>query len=629
MTSCRFSMRKWTLLLIVLLPSLACAKEYNVDVCVYGGTASGVTAALAARARGASVLVIEPHKKIGGIVGGGIRIRKDCQYFRDIGGIARELHDADSQLGGPGSADSGQLASREMLAKLLEEKEIQVLTEHRLGKVVKEGNLITALQLDYAPVLPNGAPAPKAEKENVVTVKATMYVDASYEGDLLARAGVDYTIGREARKKYGEPLAGQRGLQVFDVSPYVVPDDPQSGLLPMIEPAESYQEGEASRHCIAYNFRLQFVPKGKGLPIGQPEKIDKKHYALLIRCLESPRTRKFLYWPQKNYARNHLLSSGIPGRQSDYPDADWPERSKIWTEWIEYIKTINSLTGAGAELKKGEYPDTNGFPDQLYIRLARRMVGEYVMTQKDLMHQSVINDSIGLGFYGVDIYPTRLVATADGKTATEGAIFLRISPGPYKIAYRSLLPKKEQCGNLIVPVCISASHVALASIRMESTYIVMGEAAGAAAALAARKKIAAADLDATVLQKSLTDAGAVLEWDGKEYGPSQRGYHWKATDAWWLREPETCKKFGVQFAPSWKNYTPKNQAKRGITKWSYGSRAEWDAAKPEWKFLFDFIDKDKDGKLSEKEYRAFQQYKKDEGPKWPAKVRDALKKHTK
>jgi hypothetical protein len=516
-------MPAWIIALVASMP-FSMAREYRADVCVYGGNASGIMAAVAAAKRGKSVVVIEPSRWLGGFIGGGSRILRDCVYADDIGGLTRVMMSKDIEMnGGPpldqyakirgvamgfGPHDK-QPEFRKIFADLAKEHGIEIVYEHRLGKAKLEGKHIQSITLDYAPPQKDGCPAPTATTTNAVTISADVFIDASYEGDLMAEAGVTYTVGRESRDQYGESLAGQRHLIPFDISPYLKEGDPSSGLLPMIDP-EPYLEGAASRHIIAYNFRL-FMQNEGSMP-GEPGHYSPEQYALVHRAMRN--NKGFITWPENNYARDNMISSGIPGRQSDYPDADWPERAKIWREWIDHVKIMHQITGSTKRLPSGWYPDTGDIPHFLYVRLARRMIGERVMTQHDLMLQTDVENPVGLGYYMVDIYPCRLIATADGKVASEGETSILISPGPYQIPYESIVPKRQECDNLLVPVCMSASHVALASIRMEPTYMIMGEAAGIAAARSLDEKAAVQEIDRKGYRKALLEAGMVLEWDG-------------------------------------------------------------------------------------------------------------------
>lgn len=498
-------------------------KTYTADVCVYGGTASGMLAAIAASKAGKSVIVVEPSRWLGGMVGGGLRVVIDCKYPRDIGGLTKMMLDKDKEIGGE-SPHEGQWAFREHFQALAEAHNIPVRYEERLSSVNKDGARIRSIVLDHAPPQRDGCPAPEGIP-GFSLIEAKVFIDASYEGDLMAASGVTHTTGRESREQYNESLAGVRNLRIFDIDPYVVPGDPSSGLLPMIDPDPVGETGAPSRHTMAWNFRLQFEPEGVGTPLGPPELPRPDRYELVRRALAA--NRAYIGWPNGNYNRRTLVSTGIPGRQSDYINAPWPERAAIWREWIDHAKIMHQLTGATETLKQGEYPDSGDFPPQLYIRLARRMVGEYVMTQHDLAHETTIDDSIGLGFYFVDIYPCRLVAL-DGKVAAEGETNELVSPGPYPIAYRALTPKRAECENLLLSVCVSASHVALSSMRMEPTYMIMGESAGIAAALAVDQAVPVQDIDQTALQHALATAGQKTRWDGQSYADFHRGWEkWK------------------------------------------------------------------------------------------------------
>lgn len=529
----------------------------ETDLCVYGGSASGVAAGLAAAERGLGVIIVEPMRHMGGMHGGGIRLKRDCLYLKDIGGLARVLHDEDQVL--PGDDMGRQWQARLLIRKRVEEAGIQYFTQYRLEDrqdVVKEGGSIRQIHLSYAPIQEEGVPPAKPARRKALTIKARMFIDASYEGDLMAFAGCSYTVGRESQEQYGESLGGQRNLKVFDVDPYVVPGDPSSGLLPMISP-EPYEPGKASRYFMAYNFRPNGLRDdvsndGKGSPM-KPlgREVDSKRYELVFRGLK--KDPKLIGWPEWNYARKSMVSGGIPGRQADYPDGDWAARSAIWREWIDHLKTLNILCGLEKPvLYKGEFPDNDDFPDQLYIRLGRRLLGQYVVTQQDLMHQTEIKDPIGLAYYYVDIYPTRLVAH-EGKVASEGEMFVRVCPGPFPVSYRALVPKPGECDNLLVPVCASATHVAMAAIRMESGYVVMGEAAGVAASHALKSGKSVQEVDFEAIRQDLKQAGVITHWDGTGYGPNKKGQ----PEVYWLTHPGEYQRIPIRLDSSWASWDPK------------------------------------------------------------------------
>lgn len=603
-------------------PRIALAEVCEADICVYGGTEAGVAASLAAARRGMNVILIEPFRHLGGMAGGGLRLQLDCLYPKDIGGIAKELLEADARIpGAEGTATlqergaSNEWQARLMLRQKVADARIRCFTEYRLDAkddVVMDGDSIRLIHLNHAPVMDEGVPPPQPTKTHALAIRAKAYIDASYEGDLMAFAGCDYTVGREPQDRYAEPLAGQGRLRHFAVDPYVVEGDASSGLLPMISP-EPYEPGQASRHTLAYSFRMNRMRNAdRPLPNTTPMKplgreVDRDRYELVLRSLRSPLAKNLIGWPEPNYNRRAMISSGIPGRQADYPDGDWATRSAIWREWIDHVKTMNILLGKkNPVLPKGEYPDNNDFPDQLYVRMGRRLIGEYVVTQHDLMHQTVINDSVGLAYYAVDMYPTRLVAR-HGKVASEGELFMRLSPGPYPIPYRALVPKKGQCDNLIVPVCMSASHVAMASIRMAMTYAVLGEAAGIAASHAAKTEQNVQELDVESLRADMHESGIVMQWDGTGYGPKSLR-HWPEEALYWRLRPAEYKRIPIRLDPSWDHFTDSPDMSDDRVA-AFDSVDAWCAQKPKLDWLFPFIDTDSDGAISQDEHREFLDHK--------------------
>ena len=526
----------------------AAGTRLRADVCVYGGTAAGVMAALAVAAAARSVVLVEPSRWLGGFVGGGIRVLRDCRYPDEVGGRTRTMMERDFLLGG--GAHDRQAALRALFAELVGQAAVTVLFEHRLGRVALAGNRIRTLHLDRARPDRDGPPAAYPEAVDVVQVSAEVFIDAGYEGDLLAAAGVSYARGREAAREFGESLAGVRNLRVFDVDPYRRQGDSASGLLPMVSPEPVGEPGSASRYPMAYNFRPLWVAPGAGREVGEPSRYDPAEYALFRRALQAGVA---CTWPHDNYARRELMSGGIPGRQAEYPEADWSERRTIWRAFVDHVKIMHRLTGRRETLCPGEYPDSGDFPNQLYVRLARRMRGRYTMTQHDLMHQVEVHDAIGLG-YGwlgmVDIYPCRLVATRDGRVASEGEVFVRVSPGPYPIPYRAITPHERECANLLVPVCLSGTHVALASVRMEPTYMVLGESAGIAAVRALEERVSVQAIDGARLRRALAAAGQILQWDDFDYGDERPDrLDWNRERPWWISHPEDYERRPIASLP--------------------------------------------------------------------------------
>lgn len=554
-------------LLLVPLAVIQANDTRETEVCVYGGTSSGLMAAIAVAKSGRKVLVIEPSRWLGGMTGGGIRPRRDCLYPQDIGGLTKMMLDEDGKLGVKHD-HHGQAEIRDIWQRWMKEHNIEVIYEHRLKSVKKEDGKIVEIELENAPPEKDGCPAAKALPDAGMAIKAKVFIDASYEGDLMAKAGVKYTVGRESSAQYGESLGGIRPIkkgQMVNVDPYVKPGDSSSGLLPLISPEPLGNMGDESRHINAYNFRLN----GEDEPLGEPENYQPEKYELVRRILAVDEGE--IGWPSDNLSRQTIVSGGLLGRQSDYPDADWATRAQIWREFIEHVKSLSKVTGRPALRNYRDYPDTDGFPHHLYVRLGRRMLGPYVATQADLECKTEISDPIGLAYYPVDIYPCRIVAMPDGQhVATEGEMYETISPRPYKISYRSITPKAEECKNLLVPVCMSASHVAMSSIRMEPTYMILGESAGIAAVEALEQNVPVQDIDQKQYRKALIAAGQVLE-----PGPHPQ------------RE--------------------------------WDSQDEWNKTNPGQERFFPFIDKNKDGKISVSEHTAFQNYKK-KNPDWKSRL---------
>jgi hypothetical protein len=556
-----------TLFTALLLAPLAAlhAEERITEVCVYGGTSSGLLAAIAVAKSGRQVLVVEPSRWLGGMTGGGIRVKRDCVYPNDIGGLTKRMLNEDANLG-VDDPHRGQGKLRALWLRLMKEHKIDVIYEQRLKSVKKEGLSIVRIEVEKAPPEKDGCPAAQALPGEGMSITAKVFIDASYEGDLMAKAGVRYTIGRESAQQYGESLGGIRPVEAkhtVKVDPYVKPGDPSSGLLPMISPEPLGNVGDASRHIIAYNFRLN----GEDEPVGPPDRLKPENYELLRRIQVAGGK---IGWPSDNFSRHTLISGGLLGPQADYPDGDWATRSRIWRDFIEHVKSLSQITGKPARLNHEDYPDTGGFPHQLYVRMGRRMVGPYVMTQADVECTPSVEDSIGLAEYRVDIYPCRVVAVDAEHVATEGEMFVEVAPHPFRIPYRAITPKADECANLLVPVCMSASHVAMAAIRMEPTYMIMGESAGIAAVQALEQNVAVQSIDPQRYRKALLDAGQILEWIG----------------AW-------------------------------------NSREEWNKTKPGYDWLFAWIDKNKDGKISEAEYLELQAFKK-KNPNWQKLIKEEL-----
>lgn len=500
--------------------------SHEADVCVYGASASGVLAACAVAREGYSVILIEPTHTIGGLLASGFRMQQDVPDPQHLGGLTRDFYDKDVALHigihaptlrhyqGAGEDNVRMLHSYIDSYKDL----IKVVTNHRILSVEKESNTIKRAFFEHALDDENGVPAANRASNDLAKVKAKVFIDASYEGDLMAYSGVSYRISRESKVDFNESLAGVVVSRKFEgVDPYKVKGNPKSGLLSPIFPDPIGEEGDSSRFFMGWNFKLAWetnpTEQYPGIPISPPETKEDDLYELLRRYHEAGYKTS---WPNSNFNRNELMTGALPGAQTDYPDGDWATRSRIWQAFIDHVKTLTDISGKDVRLLSDYRKETNGWP-YLYMRGGRRMIGEYVMTQHDIQLQTDIPTPIGMGYYKLDIYPTRLGVDNEGTLIQEGDVFELISPGPYQIPYGAIIPKRGEISNLLVPMMMSATHVAYASIRMEGTYMVMGESAGIAAALALKSKKTVQDIDREELTSMLKSYGQELEWDGKGF----------------------------------------------------------------------------------------------------------------
>jgi hypothetical protein len=374
--------------------------------------------------------------------------------------------------------------------------------------------------------------------ESGETYAAKVFVDATYEGDLMAKAGVSYMLGREANSQFGETL---NGIQVAHakshqfgqkVDPYVKPGDKGSGLLPNVHGGDPGKDGEADRRMQAYNYRLCTTDAADNrVPFGKPEGYDEREFELLLRQYEAGFTG--IPWgprgmPNRKTDTNNsgAFSTDYVGMNNDYPEADYAKREQIVAAHVRYTKgllwTLANHPRVPEKVRaavskwgyaKDEFVDTGNFPRQLYVREARRMTGAYVMTEADCTHARKCDDPIGLGSYNMDSHNAQRYVTADGVARNEGDVQTGVR-GPYPISYRSLTPKATECTNLLVPVCMSATHIAYGSIRMEPVYMIMGQACGTAAAMAVDGKSTVQAVAYAKLRERLVADKQLVEWTG-------------------------------------------------------------------------------------------------------------------
>ncbi|WP_154856479.1 FAD-dependent oxidoreductase [Cyclobacterium xiamenense] len=546
---------KHALLALILLPVLvACGpdqeQEEITDVIVYGGTSGAITAAIQAKKMGKSVIVVSPDTHLGGLTAGGLGWT-DTGKKEVIGGLSREfyqrVYDKYQEEGAWkwedredfGNKGQGTPAidgafrtmwifephvAEEVYDEWVEELGIEVLRDEWLdrenGVTVEEGK-ITAIRT-------------LSGKE----FTGKMFIDATYEGDLMAAAGVSYHVGREANSVYGEEWNGvQTGVyhhkhhfKVLDqpIDPYWIPGDPSSGLLPRISAEDPGVKGEGDNKVQAYCFRtcMSNHPDNR-VPFPRPANYDSTQYELLVRIFDAGWREwfgKFDMIPnRKTDTNNHgPFSSDNIGMNYDYPEASYERRKEIIKEHEDYQKGLLYFVANDPRvpketqeefqkwgLAKDEFTDNGNWPHQIYVREARRMIGSYVMTENELLQKKPTPESVGMGSYTIDSHNIQRYVDENGHVHNEGDIGVPL-PQPYEIAYGSLVPKKEEIENLVVPVAVSASHIAFGSIRMEPVFMILGQSAATAAVMAMEQGIPVQDLPYAELRTRLLADGQVL-----------------------------------------------------------------------------------------------------------------------
>ena len=494
---------KFALALAVVLLGGCSTREY--DLCVYGGTSSGVVAAYSAAKSGLKVVLVEPTEHIGGMTSGGLGFT-DIGNKQVIKGVAKQFYRKVGEHYGcleqyifePSVADS-------IMRAYLEVEGLTVMSLHRLESVEKEGSRIRRIKLERSD---------KREKKTYLS--ARYFIDASYEGDLMAHSGVEYFVGREGNDRYGESLNGVQmmtGHQFPDgIDPYVEPGNPSSGLLWGISDGELAQTGSEDSMVQAYNYRicLTDVPENR-IPIEKPEGYDPARYELLLRLMQAQ--------PQKNSLNDYFIWSRMPNGKTDinnrggfssdmigmnhsYPEASYEQRDSILAAHTAYTKGLLYFIGHDERVPeilrkkmllwgypKDEYVGNSHWTPQLYVRESRRMIGEYVATQADCQGLVCPYDGVAMAAYQMDSHNCqRLVVIKNGIPMVKNEGNVEVGGGlPYPISYRSLTPKRSDCTNLLVPVCLSASHIAYGSIRMEPVFMVLGQVSALAVAQAIQK----------------------------------------------------------------------------------------------------------------------------------------------
>ncbi|MFN4259272.1 MAG: FAD-dependent oxidoreductase [Gemmataceae bacterium] len=536
--------------LIVMLLSLMSApawgQDQEYDVVIYGGTSSGIAAAVQTARMGKSVVLIEPSQHLGGLTTGGLGWT-DTGNKTVIGGISREFYQRVKKhydqpsawvYGKPEQYKLYRPAEDAMWTfepKVAEQIYEDMIREHKIPVVRRQ-------RLDrQAGVQKKGQRIVSITMESGQTYRGQMFIDATYEGDLMAAAGVSYHVGRESNAKYGETLNGVQTKNnthnhrfVKPVDPYLKPGDPSSGLLPGIQGDGPGKEGDGDRRVQAYCYRMCMsnVPANR-VPFPKPEEYDELRYELLLRNFEAGDLRlplKIDMMPNGKTDTNNncAVSTDNIGMNYAYPEASYTERDRILKEHETYQKGLmwtlahhprvpekirQQMSSWG--LAKDEFTDNGNWPRQLYIREARRMVSDYVTTEHDCRRQRVAEDSVGLGSYNMDSHNVQRYVTPDGHVQNEGDI--QVSPGgPYVIGYRSIIPKRGEVENLLVPVCVSSSHIAYGSIRMEPVFMILGQSAATAAVQAIEKGTSVQDVSYAKLRERLLADKQVLDLPGRK-----------------------------------------------------------------------------------------------------------------
>jgi ribulose 1,5-bisphosphate synthetase/thiazole synthase len=569
-----------TALALLFTSQTRAAEIVQTDICIFGGTSAGIAAAVQAARMGKSAVIVEPSKYLGGLTTGGLGAT-DIGNKAAVGGVSREFyhrvakHYADEKnwkletsadyfarrRGGQAGASSLTGADATMwtfepkvaeaiFLEMLREAKVLVHTQQRLARVKKTGARLTELA-----------------SQSGNTYRAKMFIDATYEGDLLAAAGVSYHVGREANSVYSETLNGIRAQTphhqfTVAVDPFKKPGDPSSGLLPFIQPGDGGTPGDGDARVQTYNYRLCFTTDDRNrLPASKPaampqEKFDAlvkaangrlpvtppadydaakfellgRYCAALVAANKNPRLAQFwnpIWMPnhKTDINNNGGFSTDFIGMNWDFPEAGYERRDQIRREHEDYIRGFVTFMATDPRVpedmrremqtwgpSKDEFTDTAGWPRELYVREGRRMIADVVMTEKHCRAQEVVPDPVSLAAYNMDSHNCQRIVK-NGRAENEGDV--QVAPSkPYPVSYRAIVPKQTQCENLLVPVCLSSSHIAYGSIRMEPVFMILGQSAATAAAFAIEDNVVVQKVNYDKLRARLLADKQVLEWKG-------------------------------------------------------------------------------------------------------------------
>ena len=525
--------------------------ETDADILVFGATSAGVVAAVQAARMNKTVILIEPHDHIGGLTTGGLGAT-DIGNKDVIGGLSREFYRRvakhyqkdESWVHETREEFFQKRSKRTKLSEVLGEDATMwtfapSVAQRIFDQLLKESGIIVRRQQKLAAVKKDGTKIVSIKTQDGNVYAAKVFIDATYEGDLMAKAGVSYRVGREANSEYNETLNGIRDKtpknQIHDrVDPYVVPGDPSSGLIPLIAAGDAGKPGDGDHRVQAYNFRLCFTDVvDNRMQLKPPQGYDPALYELAARRAEKivalnidPVLKHFcnpVWMPNRKTDINNSegISTDFIGANYEYPDADYDRRAKIWQAHAGYVRGfwyfMSTSPRVPENLRKqflefgpcrDEFTSNDGFSTQMYVREARRMVGSYVMTEHNCRSKTIAKDSVGMAAYGMDSHNCQRVVK-DGAAVNEGDV-QQHGLKPYPISYRSIVPRKSECENLLVPVCVSATHIAFGSIRMEPVFMSLGHSSAVAASLAVDNSIAVQDIDYGELRRLLWASGQVL-----------------------------------------------------------------------------------------------------------------------
>ena len=541
--------RSWTLCLVltsVLILSRSVYSSDSYDVAIYGGTSAGVAAAVQVGRMGKTVILIEPGEHLGGLSSSGLGWtdsgRKDM-----IGGIAREFYQqVKKHYDDPKSwplQKPAMLNVKRGSGRYLPEADAMWVFEPHVAEAIFEQFVLVPritvvrnerLNRETGVRMTDGR-ITSITLESGKTISATIFIDATYEGDLLAAAGVSYHVGREPNQQYDESLNGVQPKQMHghlfqkDVDPYLTPRDPSSGLVARVHDQGPGMEGQGDHRIQAYNYRMcmSLDPRNR-VPFPKPDDYDEKQYELLFRNFEAGDQR--MPWsagmmPNHKTDTNNLgaFSTDNIGMNYEYPEASYAKREAILREHESYQKGLmwtlanhpripqpirDSMEQWG--LAADEFTDNGNWPHQIYVREARRMVGQYVTTELDCRRVRICKNPVGIGSYNMDSHNTQRYVTDQGTVQDEGDV--QVSPGgPYCISYGSIIPQQSECENLLVPAAVSSSHIAYGSIRMEPVFMILGQSAATAAVMAVEKEISVQEVPYRELSERLLHDGQVLK----------------------------------------------------------------------------------------------------------------------